>query len=48
MSWNITAKCAEFSAMVGDTYGRLSRTLGRVVMGTERGNRQDGILQRVS
>lgn len=33
----ITAKCAEFSAMVGDTYGRLSRTLGRVILGTERG-----------
>lgn len=47
MSWTvdrITAKCAEFSAMVGDTYdcpialnGRLSRTLGRVILGTERG-----------
>ena len=47
MSWTvdrITAKCAEFSAMVGDTYdcpivldGRLSRTLGRVVIKVERG-----------
>lgn len=47
MSWDIdriTAKCAEFPAMVGDTYdcpialnGRLSRTLGRVILGTERG-----------
>lgn len=47
MRWTvdrITAKCEEFSAMVGDTYdcpivldGRLSRTLGRVVIKAERG-----------
>ena len=47
MSWTvdrITAKCAEFSAMVGDTYDcpivlneRLNRTLGRVIIETERG-----------
>ena len=49
MSWTvdrITAKCAEFSAMVGDTYEWTP--LGRVIMGTERGNRQNGILQYVN
>lgn len=47
MSWTvdrITAKCAEFSAMVGDTYDcpivlneRLNRTLSRVIIETEQG-----------
>lgn len=47
MSWTvdrITAKCTEFSTMVGDTYdcpitlnGRLSRTLGRVIMTEDQG-----------
>lgn len=57
MSWavdRITAKCAEFSAMVGDTYDCpivLNERIGPDCNKNRAGNRQtsqDGILRRVS